>query len=755
MAPKKNKPGDDESEIEAGGVEEHKTSAGEASGVLTRMLLSTDLPRLASIKIPAVISFLARYENVLQQVAGTPMERAIGSIPMRTLLDPETVLAVVCEALSVKDAKELTDAQIETWLSSYSRGEFDRRPFNELEKLTVKELTSALCGKKGDVYFDASEPSATARELMFIVAWKQALKRNPRLAPQVSGEFEYVAVDILCSRLYPPVFKDKVTRMASLKPKSKRTMEWLKTTLAHNDLRAFIELWQEGLLVTTVGDGKISQGAGSGVGDGSSVEAGEVACDERDESAVIDRAEETEAAVTPARGDVRERRDEVKCWFCKQGHRLRDCPTVTEEQREEVVAKHHRRGERDAVRAVGDTTHGTIQLTATVSAKMVLDSGATRSVMPRSVVTRMQADPKVWATVKYAQLRFPLEMTTADGSTCLRATHRLETAADIHIGGAVAGFKGLEFYVVTSDRQHVVVGEPMMAQLGIPTMQELARKALKTRGSAPTVAREAVVAETAAPRDADESAPATERVAAEAARSQSVTTPAATAAAASVVATAVVRFSATQSQHVWTEPDPSGSPSASSASTSTSEDPEHDQVSFMTSATSATRVRARGLPTEAATEAMVAESIARAAVASAATTERACPVTTRSRASTTPAATAAAASVVVATVVESSTSTATSPVECTTPTATPGTASAVQGEQMEQCKVATSGAVSAASEQMRSSVSERADSRQRSCKCAELREAVLSSGSVGDDVLVAQAKATRQSTLQCHRARPQ
>jgi hypothetical protein len=78
--------------------------------------------------------------------------------------------------------------------------------------------------------------------------------------------------------------------------------------------------------------------------------------------------------------------------------------------------------------------------------------------------------------------------------------------------------------------------------------------------------------------------------------------------------------------------------------------------------------------------------------------------------------------------------------ECTTPTATPGTASAVQGEQMEQCKVATSGAVSAASEQMCSSVSERADSRQRSCKCAEL---VLSSGSVGDDVLVAQAKATR------------
>jgi hypothetical protein len=221
MAPKKNKPvdDDDESEIEAGappGVEEHKASAGEASGVLTRiMLLSTDLPRLASIKIPAVISFLARYQNVLQQVAGTPMERAVSSIPMRTLLDPETVLAVVCEALSVKDAKELTDVQIETWLRSYSRGEFDRRPFIELEKLTVKEL---LChgGKKGDVYFDASEPSATACELMLIVAWKQALKRNPLLAPQVSGEFGYVAVDILCSRLYPPVFKDKVTRMASL-----------------------------------------------------------------------------------------------------------------------------------------------------------------------------------------------------------------------------------------------------------------------------------------------------------------------------------------------------------------------------------------------------------------------------------------------------------------------------------------------------------------------------------------------------------
>jgi hypothetical protein len=77
-------------------------------------------------------------------------------------------------------------------------------------------------------------------------------------------------------------------------------------------------------------------------------------------------------------------------------------------------------------------------------------------------------------------------------------------------------------------------------------------------------------------------------------------------------------------------------------------------------------------------------------------------------------------------------------------------AAVVVGDVGAAAVVAATAALSEALEQMHRGVSERADGRPRSRQSAVSREAVIPSFSVGDYVLVARIKATRQSKLQSH-----
>jgi hypothetical protein len=114
-----------------------------------------------------------------------------------------------------------------------------------------------------------------------------------------------------------------------------------------------------------------------------------------------------------------------------------------------------------------------------VSTQFVLDSGATKSVMARRLLEKQ--DSASTSRQQYEVLRPPLKLLTADGVTFLTATHRLVTDIDVHVsGGAAASVREAEFLVVENDSHEVLFGEPLLAQMGIPTMSRLGGDAVQS-----------------------------------------------------------------------------------------------------------------------------------------------------------------------------------------------------------------------------------------------------------------------------------
>jgi hypothetical protein len=132
---------------------------------------------------------------------------------------------------------------------------------------------------------------------------------------------------------------------------------------------------------------------------------------------------------------------------------------------------------------VSGETHGIAWFSPSVTAPIVLDTGATRSILPTSVLQKLMDAPP--AEMQYRPLVEPLPtprvLLTADGKSSFTARHRCSLSFDLqpdrHEPVAVGP---LEFYIADGPTE-VIISEHAMESIGYPSLYESSRAVVAAR----------------------------------------------------------------------------------------------------------------------------------------------------------------------------------------------------------------------------------------------------------------------------------
>lgn len=167
------------------------------------------------------------------------------------------------------------------------------------------------------------------------------------------------------------------------------------------------------------------------------------------------------------------------CLFCHGPHWLRECPTVTVEQRREALERFRDSKERraDVVRSKvvkARPTARSVQINGMLEVAYIPDTGADRSVIPSCVVDSLRS---LQPDLNCEQLHTPVEVVVADGRP-LTCGSMVTVDLDLQTAAGVMHLRDVPCVVMESDEEERLVGRDILSTLGIDIDDMLAQLAV-------------------------------------------------------------------------------------------------------------------------------------------------------------------------------------------------------------------------------------------------------------------------------------